>query len=130
MLASGVGYTDTLDDRLPRTMPAGSVNSNDLEPLRSSMPPVEFSCGKPSGWTSSVRPTLSRYEPARALSGAECSWIVAAQRELDAAGAAGGHFRTAQFPAHAVDHADGKLNHIAARDLKRDLGFDGERLHR
>src|SRR5436309_13930060 len=57
MLASGVGYTDTLEDRLPRRTSAGSVNSYDLDPLRSSTPPVELSCGNPRDRTSSVRPT-------------------------------------------------------------------------
>ena len=60
MLASGVGYTVTLEETLPRTISLGSVNSNDLEPLLSSTPPVELSCGKPSGWTSSFRLTVSR----------------------------------------------------------------------
>src|SRR5262249_34948267 len=69
------------------------------------------------------------HEPARALFSPECNWDVAAQRELEAAWAAGSHFRTAQSPAHPVDHANGKLDHIPARNLKRDLRFDRERFH-
>ena len=40
MLASGVGYTVTIEERLPRTISLGSVNSKDLEPFLSSRPPV------------------------------------------------------------------------------------------
>ncbi len=41
----------------------------------------------------------------------------------------GGHSAAAEFPVHAVDDADGKLDHIAAGDLERDLRFDGEWLY-
>src|SRR5205823_1967302 len=48
---------------------------------------VERQFGKACEFVTNV----NLHEPARALFGPECSWIVAAQRELDAARAAGGH---------------------------------------
>ncbi len=54
---------------------------------------------------------------------------VAEHGELDAGGAIGGEFRAAEFPVHAIDDADWKLDDIAARDLKRHLRLDGEGLH-
>src|SRR5205823_14907294 len=60
---------------------------------------VERQFGKAREFVTNV----NLHEPARALFGPECSWIVAAQRELDAARAAGGQFRPAYFPAPGVD---------------------------
>ena len=72
---------------------------------------------------------LELHKPACALFGAECGRIATKHGELDAGGTIGGDFRAAEFPAHAINDANGKLDHIAARDLKRYLRFDGERLH-
>src|SRR5207244_2543507 len=60
--------------------------------------------------------------------GAECSRTVAEHGEREAGGAIGGDFRTVEFPAQAIDDANGKLDHSAAGDLKRHLRIDGEGL--
>ena len=87
-------------------------------------PGVKCEIGKPGEFAD-----VDLEEPASALFGAECSRTVAKPGELEAGGAIGGDFSTVEFPAHAIDDANGKLDHIAAGDLKRHLRFDGEGLH-
>jgi len=43
MLASGVGYTTTLEETLPWIVSLGRENSNELELLASSTPPLDVS---------------------------------------------------------------------------------------
>ena len=87
-------------------------------------PGVKCEIGKPGEFAD-----LDLQEPASALFGAECNRTVAEPSELNAVGTIGGDFRAAEFAAHAIDDANGKLDHIAAGDLKRHLRFDGEGLH-
>ena len=68
-------------------------------------------------------------EPACALFGTKCSRIVTEPGELETGGSTGGDFSAAEFPAHAIDNTNGKLDHIAAGDLKRHLRFNRERLY-
>src|SRR5215471_4509855 len=79
--------------------------------------------------TTEIIGNIELYESARTFFRAKCSRIVTGQSELDAGDSLGSDFCTVEFPAHAVDDANGKLNHITTGDLERKLRFDGEWLH-
>src|SRR5439155_19751588 len=88
-------------------------------------PGVELEIGSAAEFAADV----DLQEPASTLWGTERSRIVAKAGELEPPDSTGGDFRSAEFPAHAIDEANGKLDHIAAGDLKRQLRFNRERLH-
>ena len=117
------------------------------------MPPVELSYGKPSGLhvescadgvaiktglgvqreighAAVFASDVDLHETSGAFFGAEAAPLSAGRAKLDSSdGFGSGNFSSARFVAYAIDDAYGKLDHIAAGDLKRDLRFDGERLH-